>query len=635
MIGWNFPSNGFGQRRGIAEAGIQTFTGKEISSLAREICQNSLDAAIDENSVVTVEFQRHEINTSDIPARDEYKKILRRCRDSWTGNVKTENFFNTAIFRIDRPTIFVLRISDFNTTGLDNPFDPRALNGWNALTKIDGGATKTGDAAGSFGIGKNAPFANSALRLIFYRTLNSHGERAAQGVSRVVSFDIGNDEYSAGIGYFGETDRNQPVTSIAALDKICQRDSCGTDVFLYGFNGGKDWQEKISVELIENFLVAIHREKFSAKIQGEVLSRDTLGNFIARYADNFTKATDYYKVLTGGNVKTFNENFHDMGTLKLRVIVDSQTSLNRRVLVIRKNGMKLFDMKNLPQVISFTGILELEGRELNEFFRQMETPSHDKWESGRHEKPALAREYVTELKRWVREKILTLATENISEEVDVEGLGEMLTFDDSAIDGTNETLQETLELQTFSDASPQELLPSVEKLSNALMTAGGNDNSQTQRTAGDITADGQANAIRTLSGTRRRRTLAEHRGTANPDGNNIVLEPVGKKISCKKIRVIKLDDKNYRLILGLPQNVSSGKIEIFVVGEDGNRVTGEGGNFEKIFVTRASSADSSTQILTVGNEITFQNLRGNTEAKLNFELREKQNYALEVDVSEN
>jgi hypothetical protein len=159
------------------------------------------------------------------------------------------------------------------------------------------------------------------------------------------------------------------------------------------------------------------------------------------------------------------------------------------------------------------------------------------------------------------------------------------------------------------------------------MTTGGNDNSKTQRTAGDITADGQSDAIRTLSGTRRRRTLAEHRGTANPEGNNIILEPVGKKIFCKKIRVIKLGDKNYRLILGLPQNVSSGKIEIFVVGEDGS--------LEKIFVTRANSADSKIQILTVGDKITFQNLRGNTEAKINFELRDKQNYALEVDVSEN
>lgn len=49
MIGWNFPSNGGGQINGIADSGIEIFRGKEIPSLSREICQNSLDAAINES----------------------------------------------------------------------------------------------------------------------------------------------------------------------------------------------------------------------------------------------------------------------------------------------------------------------------------------------------------------------------------------------------------------------------------------------------------------------------------------------------------------------------------------------------------------------------------------------------------
>ena len=43
-IGWNFPSNDNGQINGISEAGIETFKGSPFPSLAREICQNSLDA---------------------------------------------------------------------------------------------------------------------------------------------------------------------------------------------------------------------------------------------------------------------------------------------------------------------------------------------------------------------------------------------------------------------------------------------------------------------------------------------------------------------------------------------------------------------------------------------------------------
>ena len=41
---WNFPSNNFGQISGIADSGVETFNGTPMKSLAREICQNSIDA---------------------------------------------------------------------------------------------------------------------------------------------------------------------------------------------------------------------------------------------------------------------------------------------------------------------------------------------------------------------------------------------------------------------------------------------------------------------------------------------------------------------------------------------------------------------------------------------------------------
>ena len=45
-ICWNFPGNQDGQIKGVADAGIENFNGTELSSLARENCQNSLDAAL-------------------------------------------------------------------------------------------------------------------------------------------------------------------------------------------------------------------------------------------------------------------------------------------------------------------------------------------------------------------------------------------------------------------------------------------------------------------------------------------------------------------------------------------------------------------------------------------------------------
>ena len=65
-IDWNFPGNNFGTLSGIGEAGIETFKGSPCRSLAREICQNSLDARLDPGKPVRVEFSLSYISPGDI-----------------------------------------------------------------------------------------------------------------------------------------------------------------------------------------------------------------------------------------------------------------------------------------------------------------------------------------------------------------------------------------------------------------------------------------------------------------------------------------------------------------------------------------------------------------------------------------
>ena len=223
-IEWKFPHNGFGQVRGVSDAGIETFTGTEIQSLAREICQNSLDAAVEgSNATIKVDFEQYRIPSSDIPGYEQYASKIQKAYDYWSkkNSEKTIKVLTKALNAIKKPNTVVLRISDFNTTGLSHPYED-SDEGWNALTKLDGGATKTGDKAGAFGIGKNAPFTNSDYRLVFYRTLNEDQETAAQGMSRFISFpeDLSNsmNTMTTGIGYYGNPEGNLPVDSISELE---------------------------------------------------------------------------------------------------------------------------------------------------------------------------------------------------------------------------------------------------------------------------------------------------------------------------------------------------------------------------------------------------------------------------------
>jgi hypothetical protein len=62
---WRFSINDYGESKGINDSGVETFRGTPLQSLAREICQNSLDVA--SQFPVRIEFDLLEISTNELP----------------------------------------------------------------------------------------------------------------------------------------------------------------------------------------------------------------------------------------------------------------------------------------------------------------------------------------------------------------------------------------------------------------------------------------------------------------------------------------------------------------------------------------------------------------------------------------
>lgn len=93
MIQWRFPSNDHGENKGINDSGVATFRGTPLKSLAREICQNSLDAAKEEN--VRVDFNVFSIPTEEVPGIDMLKNAFSRCLEFWgiQKAITTKEFF--------------------------------------------------------------------------------------------------------------------------------------------------------------------------------------------------------------------------------------------------------------------------------------------------------------------------------------------------------------------------------------------------------------------------------------------------------------------------------------------------------------------------------------------------------------
>ncbi len=440
---WNFPSNNYGEVNGIGQAGIETFKGTPYKSLAREICQNSLDARAYADKPVMIEFSDSRLCMEEIPDFQKLKQALELCRDFWKKqkNKKTIDFFEKAVLEASKETVSVLRISDSNTIGLTGS-DQDYNTPWQNLVKASGVSDKGENSGGSFGIGKSAAYACSVFRTVFYATKDENGLEASQGVARLVSFipeisdsDQDADCITTGIGYCGEPHRNRAVSECISLDHQFKRTEAGTDVYILGFMNKKGWEYDIVSSVLDDFLIAVFYGTLLVKIGNVTISKKTLPDIVEKYRDSAPMAYNYYQTLVSGEARTIEHHFENLGDIELHVLI--QCGLHRRVFMSRSNGMKVFDQKNFPSSIQFAGICILKDSGINSYFREMENPQHSAWEPERHSKPAEAKKYRQALLRFIKETVLSLGRKTAVAEIDAQGVGDFLPDDITEDAGSN------------------------------------------------------------------------------------------------------------------------------------------------------------------------------------------------------
>ena len=286
---WDFPLLGTGNQSGNNIAAITMFKGTGImDGLAREVCQNSLDAKDKELSAETpvkVKFELVEIRRDDFPMFEGYKEALESSIAYWQtsplSTPKIMEFLYNVRTALDQETIPMLVMSDYNTVGLNGvnaKDDEKSF--WDLLVNTEGISIKQDDnSAGSFGIGKNAPFAYSALNLVFYNTLAKDGGRAFEGVARLVTTQReynGSMRKTQPIGkylYLEDEYTGRPILpsddcSLAQIDAF-NRTETGTDVAVVGFkkNDYDDWEDKTAVAIIKNFILSIINGKLEVAIK--------------------------------------------------------------------------------------------------------------------------------------------------------------------------------------------------------------------------------------------------------------------------------------------------------------------------------------------------------------------------------
>lgn len=629
MDSWYFPSRGGAETEGFSNAGLAEFRGNPLQALAREICQNSLDAADGSGKPVRVEFHKCFMEMSKFPGMNQMKTILDSCQEFWgkDGDVNTRNFLTRARRSFNTSKFFVLRVSDFNTKGVQGAYSDKNITPWGSLVKGNSFSVKADEknAAGSYGIGKAAPFVSSDYQTVFYRTYDIDGNRAVLGVSRLMAHKIavgklnpGEDPVRRSVGYFGEDINKKPARSMAELDAIYQRNEYGTDLFIPGFRystSDDTWVKAILLEVVENFLYSIYSGKLEVVVESRTLTKKNLPTILSLLGAKARNANMFYEVIRSDNenVIEVERPFYALGNIRLRLLYDND--LCKKILVVRNSGMKISNIPSLPKGISYVGFFELQGDKLNEFFRSMENPKHNAWEPSRHDDPKLAKKYKDEIEEWVR-SIISEKLIEISGEESIIDIGDCFNFNEKDKDENKDERKNEKLIDTVKDIDIIEDEPEDKNKFKIKDIGGNTGQSRTPNRSGEIDDKGGNRGHRRRTGSRSGGSPSGRAGNEKEGGLDKIY--AGKREIYVSARVISKGEGRSRLIYTAEDNIETGEMEIVTKGENGKTM--------QLYVIEAFGEN----VKAVNGHIEIGKVPANTKQIVEFRISGKRSYAMGV-----
>lgn len=433
---WFFPKNDGGQDSGFHDAGVETFKGNSDRYLARELIQNCLDARLDPNKPVHVKFAVEELDRREIPDIEGLKVSLERCAEYWGSyQKKAREFFERAAKLASAKKITVLRVSDFNTTGVLGSDTEREKN-WYNLIRSSGSSSKTSDEGGSFGIGKNAPFAASQLRTVFYSTYNADNEHIFQGVAKLVSHQLPKGGKAQSTGFLGDKD-GLSVREKSEIPASFLRKQRGTDIIVLGFQAEETWRRDLMRSVVQHFWPAIDWRDLVVSVGEDKINADNLEALLESFSggdEEFNAHLYYHAYKNAPN--PFHEKLPTLKAVSL-YLMPGEADLPKRVAMIRKTGMVIF-AKQFKCAIPFCGVFICKNEAGNRILREMEPPRHDEWDPNHPEKNA-NKKTEHEYGHFIRECIKQLLPVDDSKVILLSDLSRFLPDDDDSPDAPFDT----------------------------------------------------------------------------------------------------------------------------------------------------------------------------------------------------
>lgn len=450
---WKFIDNEANENEGLANSGIETFRDAPFSSIARECGQNSIDAVLDESTPVKLTFERIVVPTCEVPDIDGLREVVNNCLEkSVSKSYKKEiAFFENAKKILNDESISILRIVDSGTRGITGPC--KEGTPYYALVRSTGVSEKQNDTAGgSFGIGKNAAFAMSPLRTVFYSTNYCNKKDGidflCQGKTILISHENSDKKKFRGTGYCGNNDYS-PTESAEELPKWLKVDGIGSAVVIIGFDAEREWEEKIAESLLRNFFSSIHSGDVIFNVDNKYIinnlsigdlfkNKEIIKSVESSGSDRLSFANSLYRCISS-DLSIKEEKFiSDLGKFRLSILVEN--GLEKQVGFIR-NGMYITNeltnfkdkMKRFYSFKDFVAVIEPVDTKSISLIRATENPKHDEFSPSRIDDPSERKQVIkgfNELTSWAKNRIKEFTTPPPKDEIILEEMNDFFSDQD-------------------------------------------------------------------------------------------------------------------------------------------------------------------------------------------------------------
>jgi len=389
-------------KEGILEspqnAAIKDFSKQLYESIVRESVQNSLDNPGNISAPVKVKFELSTVNRSIIPGWYNLIDHYVSTKSYWINEYS--HLFKDIDSKIDQfgQNIPVLKISDYNTTGMDLENIDIRKTGYYAFTRGNHSHKSSSSSGGSEGQGKATFFAASAIHTFYLHTINKHGS-IYEGLTYLASHEY-NGNMNHARGYLTEHTIDQPGYEEYENDEThyfrrTQHDGFGTTITVVGFKdlSIEDRKLKLIKSCLRNFWFAINDGLLELEVDDVSITRETVKSQIHHYLPERTESThaknnpeeygtvlsyfETWNALNEVGCQEYEKNLPSLGKCILKL--HTHEEYPGKVAFFRKQKMLITKSPRGLIGKGYCGVFICLGEEGNEILRKMEGKTHTEW----------------------------------------------------------------------------------------------------------------------------------------------------------------------------------------------------------------------------------------------------------------